>query len=89
MAAIDLNTTYPNKDAYWRLVDLTLEQVFNGNPADARAFRLRLDSAPPEEQTIFYHAEPLDVAADIADVVQATPQQVANYNNLARREGWY
>jgi hypothetical protein len=81
------NTVYPRKDEYWRVVERTLDNVFNGNPADARRLRQEIDTLSDDEQLIFYHAEPLDVAADLADVTPSSTQ-VQQYDALAQNLGW-
>jgi hypothetical protein len=86
--AISLQTTvYTHKDEYWRVVERTLENVFSGNPTDAHRLRQGIDTLSDEEQLLFYHAEPLDVAADLADVTPSSAQ-VQQYDVLARNLGW-
>jgi hypothetical protein len=55
------------EDRYWDLVKDALQKIF-GESSTKAADDLRHDVAqiPHEEQIIFYHAEPIDVAADIA-----------------------
>lgn len=87
MAISLLTTVYPRKDEFWQVVGRALEHVFHGNPADAHQLRQEIDSLSDEEQLLFYHAEPLDVAADLADVTP-TPVQVQSYSGLAQSMGW-
>lgn len=59
------------QDRYWDIVRQTLEKVFGVLPADAlrmiNDLRQRIaDLRQPETETVFYHAEPFDVAEDLA-----------------------
>ena len=54
------------RDEYWGRVKRTLQRVFHGNPTDADRLRDKINAAPEETQTIFYHADPFEVAADLA-----------------------
>jgi hypothetical protein len=87
MATSLQNTVYPRRDEYWRVVERTLDNVFNGNPTNARRLRQEIDTLSDDEQLIFYHAEPLDVAADLADVTPSSAQ-VQQYDALAQNLGW-
>jgi hypothetical protein len=87
MATSTQTTVYPHKRTFWQLVERTLEYVFNGNPADARQLEQEIDGTLDEEQLLFYHAEPLDVAAEIAQVTPS-PGQVQQYRALAGSMGW-
>jgi hypothetical protein len=87
MATSLQTTVYPSKSEFWRVVERTLENVFNGNPADARQLRQEIDTLSDEEQLLFYHAEPFDVAADLADVTPSL-SQVQQYDGLAQNLGW-
>jgi hypothetical protein len=57
-------------DEFWRLVEETLQNIFHRNPADTRIddLRAQIDALPDEEEELFYHAEALDVAGDLAQV---------------------
>lgn len=81
---------YPNTDAYWNLVRETLKQVFeqqeNSN-TDELQRKIDDSALPTNERQIFYHAEPLDVAADIAGR-QPTPEQVNKYLSIAKKHKW-
>jgi hypothetical protein len=72
------------EDRYWELVKDTLEKIFR-EPSTKAADDLRQDVAqsPREEQLIFYHAEPLDVAADIVGKVPEA-HQVDQYQKLVK-----
>ena len=86
-----LNGEYPDpNDAYWGLVQKTLQDVFNAKSDELREFRnlrKRVNESELEERQIFYHAEPLDVAADLAGQ-PPTPKQVNQYLNIARERKW-
>jgi hypothetical protein len=61
------------QDQYWEIVKQTLEKVFGIDPAEAlrRVNELRQkisDLKKPETETVFYHAEPFDVAEDLASL---------------------
>jgi hypothetical protein len=43
-----------------------LKKVFQSDPLPAKTLREKVDEAPAETQTIFYHADPFEVAADLA-----------------------
>jgi hypothetical protein len=80
-------TVYPRKNEFWQVVERTLERVFQRDPADARQLRQEIDNLSDEEQLIFYHAEPLDIAADLADMTPSS-SQVQQYDAVARNLGW-
>jgi hypothetical protein len=73
-----------DEDRYWELVKDTLEKVFH-EPSTKAADDIRQDvvQSPHEEQLIFYHAEPLDVAADIVGKVPEV-HQVIQYQKLVK-----
>ncbi|MFO1422433.1 MAG: hypothetical protein U1F70_02090 [Candidatus Competibacteraceae bacterium] len=86
-----LNGEYPDPNAYWDLVQDTLKDVFNTQPDRLKELleefwklRNRVDKSELEERNIFYHAEPLDVAADLAEQLP-TPEQVERYLTIARK----
>ncbi len=87
MPAVELNDRYPKMDAYWELVKKTLCDVFHAESGDADTLRRELSDRPAEEQLLFYHAEPLDVAADLADQ-RPDDTQVKAYRQLADQVGW-
>jgi hypothetical protein len=69
---IRLNEPLPEgfEDNYWECVKGTLEKVFNESTTSAdtsiEKLRDKLKNAPIGTRTVFYHAEPLEVAADLA-----------------------
>jgi hypothetical protein len=85
-----LNGEYLDPSAYWDLVQETLLDVFNTQPDELTEFwnlRNRVDNSELEERKIFYHAEPLDVAADLAER-SPTSEQVERYLTIARSRNW-
>jgi len=56
------------KEQYWKLVETCLTQFFQYNEADAikASLDLRKQVGGKPADDIFYHAEPLDIACDIA-----------------------
>src|SRR5215472_13111001 len=74
-----------SEDRYWDLVKETLEKIYKKPSAADDADDLRHDVAQSsqEEQTIFYHAEPLDVAADIVGQAPSI-DDVLQYQDLVR-----
>ena len=59
------------KDLYWDVVTACLQEIFGIQPGEAAARSLRLrksieGSSSKNRPGLFYHAEPLDVAADLA-----------------------
>jgi hypothetical protein len=87
MPAVELNDRYPKMDEYWELVKKTLSHVFQADSDLADILRGELSGRPAEEQLLFYHAEPLDVAADLADQ-RPDHGQVKAYRQLADQVGW-
>ena len=67
------------RDAYWELVARSLEQVFGPKPHLGRHYRKEIDSAPPSEQILAYHQEPIEVAADLAGIAEITADQQQIY----------
>jgi hypothetical protein len=79
------NDPYPDVDEYWELVKRTLEEVFQAPQYLADSLKGRIEQLPADEQLLFYHAEPLDVAGDIAGVPLINPDRVRQYRALANR----
>ena len=76
------------KDEYWWRVERTLQEVFRSDPSAARERRKLVDGASPETQTIFYHADPFEVAADLAGrrgepITPEEKQRYVKIKNLA------
>jgi hypothetical protein len=88
MSAIDSIHLYPQVNEYWKLVKKSLDMIFNADSAQADTLRKEVTTWPPPEQLLFYHAEPLYIAADLAGQ-QPTDPQVEKYINIAADSGWY
>lgn len=54
------------KDGYWERVRRALQDVFGADPGLAEPVRRNLEQQPADTQTAFYHADPFEVAADLA-----------------------
>jgi hypothetical protein len=81
------------RDAYWERVARSLERVFGQNRSLADTYRREIDRAPPSEQILVYHQEPIEVAADLAGIAEITPDQQQIYLEIAGdteppRAGW-
>jgi hypothetical protein len=78
----ELPDTFRNE--YWSYVKETLERVFETDPSRADEARRKLDHLEAEKghHTIFYHASPLEIAADLAGAGQVTPEQKEAYLGL-------
>lgn len=91
MATIERDKPYPKPDEYWSMVEKTLVDVFQVSRFEAADLtgnlRKRLNDCLPDEQLGFYHAEPLDVAADLISKQPDVPQNAA-YKSLAIKVGW-
>ncbi len=93
MATITLDQSYPRIDAYWILVGETLKKVFGVQDEKVvelvKGLQNEVQEGSLEEQVIFYHAEPLDVAADLAGTDKApTSEQVSEYLKIAKEAHW-
>lgn len=67
-----------DKDRYWQAVEAALDGL--GVPREfALRLRQRLESLNPRPQELFYHAEPLDVAKDLAGREACTEAQIDAY----------
>lgn len=87
MSLTDNVTQYPVVDKYWNLVKRTLSEVFKEKTNSVDILRKEVRRRPPDEQLLFYHSEPLDVAADL---VGERPDgiQVKKYRRLADQCDW-
>ncbi len=87
MSTIDNVDDYHDADRYWNLVKKTLDTVFHESQESANRLSKEVGTWPEEEKLLFYHAEPLDVAADL---VRRRPSddEVKAYRNLAGQVGW-
>jgi hypothetical protein len=88
MPIIESIHLYAQINQYWDLVKRTLEEIFGVDPAHADALRREVKTWPAQEQLLFYHAEPLDVAADLAGR-PPTQHEVESYTKRAASLGWY
>ncbi len=68
-------------DQYWERVKRALQHVFGKDPAPADQLRQKVNDALPDTQTAFYHADPFEVAADLAGRrhQSVTPDEEARY----------
>lgn len=75
------------RDEYWNYVKETLDRVFKKDASLADEAKRKLDYLEAEKgrHTIFYHASPLEIAADLAGAAQITPEQKAAYLELQLR----
>jgi hypothetical protein len=95
MNMIDPGMAYVSEAAYWRLVEATLTEVFGLQASEARrrldGLMSRLADAPAAERLLGLHAEPFQVAADLAgDAVLATDEAscAQHYKTLAMAHRW-
>lgn len=74
------NTPLPRSyvEQYWQLVRKSLENIFSKSPNDADVLQQTIENLPTAQQDFFYNEEPLNVAADIAEV-EPTDDQVEMY----------
>ena len=87
MSAIDNLCDYHDAERYWELVKKTLDIIFQENPEPANRLSKEVSTWPDKEQLLFYHAEPLDVAADLVGRSPSEPE-VKAYRQLADQIGW-
>jgi hypothetical protein len=75
---------------YWRLVEAVLRDIFNTkDTGPLRDLKDDILYLPPQEQDLFYHAEPLDVAADLAGKANEDLSAYdGKYGELAKHLGW-
>jgi hypothetical protein len=81
--------SYQNSSNYWSVLFETLKDVFNRQDATILVadLRLELQKASPEEQLLFFHSEPFDVALTLTGEV-ADPTLISNYLSLVQRLNW-
>jgi hypothetical protein len=76
---------------YWDVVEEVLREIFKNNQANNIVDRLRpkIGQLPPEERDLFFHAEPLDTAADIAGRGNEDLKPLlADYRSITGRLKW-
>ena len=54
------------REHYWGRVKRALQQIFGADPTPADELRKRVEAAPRDTHTAFYHADLFEVAADLA-----------------------
>ena len=87
MSVVDNVNQYPVVDKYWVLVKRTLREVFQEKTDSADTLRKEVSQRLADEQLQFYHAEPLDVAADLTGK-RPDKSQVKEYRKLADQCDW-
>lgn len=81
-------------DEYWQIVERAYRDVLaGGDPERVHELRRRLADRPQEEQLLFYHEEPLNVALDLvaedpANPPQPSDHQLEHYRAITRDSGW-
>ncbi len=81
------------KDAFWEVVEDCLVEIHRLAKLDAHErsmdLRTRIESPPTGMSSdIFYHAEPFDVACDIAERQLDLSQYRLQYNHILNRHNW-
>jgi hypothetical protein len=82
-----------SKDDFWDVVEDCLRNFHQLTKPDAeqraRGLRRRIENPPPDiSSDIFYHAEPFDVACDLADRELDLERNQAEYNSILERHKW-
>lgn len=82
-----------SKDAFWDVVEDCLVEIHGLSKlrAHQRSQDLRTGiETPPAGMSseIFYHAEPFDVACDIADIQLDLSQHRSQYDHILNRHNW-
>ncbi|MCA6121701.1 hypothetical protein J6500_07270 [Bradyrhizobium sp. WSM 1704] len=74
------------KNEYWRRVKDIMTDVFRSDSSVADDLRKNVDGASPDTQTAFYHADPFEVAADLAGRPgeSITPDEKRRYVNMKK-----
>ena len=65
-------------EQYWKLVRISLENIFSKSPKDADVLQQTIGNLPVAQQDFFYNEEPLNVAANLADA-EPIDSQVKTY----------
>jgi hypothetical protein len=81
------------KDAFWQAVEDCLIDIHGLSPSDAhrrgRDLRAEIESPPPGlSSDIFYHAEPFDVACELAGNQLDISQYRSQYDLILDRHHW-
>ena len=85
MAVKDPNVPLPRPyvDAYWELVRRCLTEFFSQPTDEAEALQQQIENLPYARQDVFYHGDPLDLAAGLAGK-RATESQHAQFLQMVR-----
>ena len=65
-------------EQYWKLVRISLENIFSKSPRDVDALQHAIEDLPVAQQDFFYNEEPLNVAANLAET-EPTDSQIKTY----------
>ena len=65
-------------EQYWKLVRISLENIFSKSPRDVDALQQVIENLPVAQQDFFYNEEPLNIAANLADA-EPTDSQIETY----------
>ncbi len=85
MPIIDSSIPPIQIDEYWYVVRKTVEEVFNcKDTSGVDRLRTEILRSKADEQILFYHAEPLDVAADLSGKSPGE-EEIKKYNQLVER----
>jgi Fic family protein len=81
------------QNKYWELVRYTLLHILEQSEdvlKEAEQLRDLLQLRPIQEQILFYHAEPLDVAIDLSDKKsnQIDNNHIQHYLDVTKKFGW-
>ncbi len=81
------------RDRFWQIVEECLVTIHGLRPDAARgktvALRERLESPPSGMSSeILYHAEPFDIACDIAKQARELSNYREKYNEILGRYNW-
>ena len=74
-----------DKDWYWEGVERALDVLACSREA-ARGLRREVERLPRDAQELFYHAEPLDVARDLAGLREYSQVHVREYLTKVQRD---
>ena len=80
---------YPRPSTYWTFLLETLSSVFGRADAADLVARIKkeIQNAPAEEQLLFFHSEPLDIASMLTGTT-ASPAMVSSYLALVSQLNW-
>ncbi len=85
----------PDVLVFWVVVTDCLEEIYGLDHAKAGALSAKLrdnieGTAPRESRTLFYHAEPIDVAGDLAGQREKSLSELEwkKYDSILARRHW-